>query len=89
MTLPFSVSEHARDRYLSRAERIDLTPRIEEAWAQGYELEPACIDGERARYDPSTRTVLVVRDEVLRTAIYAPSAKPPIRRAVQNAGWWP
>jgi len=92
MTDPVTVrvSEHARKQYQYRAERIDLTPRIEDAWRQAYEIPGGpWLRGERARYDPTTRVVMPVRDGVIRTAIYAPNAKPAVQAAVRNAGWSP
>ncbi|MBP2250433.1 hypothetical protein J2754_000730 [Halarchaeum solikamskense] len=90
MSVTVSVSEHAREKFLKRAERIDLTPRIEDAWQQGYDISDGpWLRGERARYDPTTRVVMPVRDGVIRTAIYAPSAKPAVQAAVRNAGWSP
>ena len=89
-TLDVAVSEHARTRYQRRAEALHLTPRVEDAWRQAHALPRGeWLDGEAARYDPCSRCVLVVRDDVLRTAIYAPTAKPAIQAAVRDAGWHP
>jgi len=89
-TLDVAVSEHARTRYQRRAEALHLTPRVEDAWRQAHPLPGGkWLDGEAARYDPVSRCVLVVRDGVLRTAIYAPTAKPVIQAAVRDAGWHP
>jgi len=90
VTLSVTISEHAREKFLRRADRIDLTPTIEDAWRQAHEIPGSgWLDGERARYDPTTRCVFPVRDGVIRTALYAPTAKPSIRRAVETAGWLP
>ena len=88
--LDVEVTEHAREKYQLRADALHLLPRLEDAWRQGHELPTgAWLKGERARYDPTTRCVFPVRDGKIRTAIYAPSAKPPIQTAVENAGWRP
>ena len=89
-TLDVAVSEHARTRYQRRAEALHLTPRVEDAWRQAHALQAGkWLDGEAARYDPVSRCVLVVRDDVLQTANYAPTAKPAIQAAVREAGWHP
>jgi len=89
-TLRVEVSDHARTRYQLRADALHLTPRVEDAWRQAHDLPGGdWLDGEAARYDPVTRCVLVVRDDVLRTAIYAPTAKAAIQNAVENAGYRP
>lgn len=89
-TVDVTVSDHARTRYQRRADELHLTPRVEDAWRQAHDLPGGeWLDGEAARYDPVSRCVLVVRDGVLRTAIYAPTAKPAIQQAVRNAGWHP
>ncbi|QDX39854.1 hypothetical protein [Salarchaeum sp. JOR-1] len=85
-----AVSRHAEKKYLRRADALHLAPTIEDAWRQAHEIPGGrWLHGERARYDPTTRVVLPVRDGVIRTAIYAPTAKPAIRAAVENAGWLP
>ncbi|WP_435098504.1 hypothetical protein [Halarchaeum sp. P4] len=90
MSVSITVSKHAREKFLKRADRLDLTPTVEDAWRQGYEIPGgAWLRGERARYDPTTRCVFPVRDGEIRTAIYAPSAKPAIQNAVRRAGWLP
>lgn len=90
MSVTVTVSEHAREQYQYRAERLDLTPTIEEAWRQGHDLPGGpWLRGERARYDPTSRCVFPVRNAVIVTALYAPTAKPAIQQAVRNAGWSP
>lgn len=87
MDLP-AVSDHARERFSRRSDFADRN--VETAWHEGHEIPGReWLRGERARYDPASRCVLVVRDDVLRTAIYAPTAKPAVQAAVRNAGWWP
>ena len=82
------VSEHARTQFIKRTEDPSLT--VETAWSQGYEIPGrGWLRGERARYDPCSRCVFPVRDGKIRTAIYAPTAKDRIRRAVRSAGWCP
>lgn len=89
-TLRVEVSEHAREKYQLRADALHLLPRLEDAWRQAHEIPSGdWLRGERARYDPTTRCVFPVRDGEIRTAIYAPSAKPPIQAAVKTAGWRP
>lgn len=84
------VHQHARDRFLQRADGLHLTPRVEDAWRQAHEIPGrGWLQGERARYDPTTRCVFVVRDGEIRTVIYAPTAKPVIQRSIRNAGWQP
>lgn len=83
-------SEHAREQFLQRAEALHLTPRIEDAWQQAHEIPAGrWCRGDRARFDPVSRCVFPVRDGEVRTALYAPTAKPAIQRAVRNAGWRP
>jgi hypothetical protein len=89
-TLRVEVSEHAREKYQLRADALHLLPRIEDAWRQAHKIPGGdWLNGERARYDPTTRCVFPVRDGEIRTAIYAPNAKAPIRAAVETAGWRP
>ncbi|AHG05225.1 hypothetical protein HALDL1_07275 [Halobacterium sp. DL1] len=88
--LSVSVSEHARERFLHRADSLHITPTIEAAWRQAHPISgDGWLDGEAARYDPTNRLVFPVRDGIIRTAIYAPSAKQAIREAVRAAGWRP
>lgn len=90
MSALVSISDHARGKYLQRADALHLAPRIEESWEQAHEIPAGrWCRGERARYDPVTRCVFPVRDGEVRTAIYAPTAKRAIQRAVRNAGWRP
>jgi hypothetical protein len=82
------VSEHARERFTLRSDAPGLT--VETAWDHAHPIPGGrWLDGDRARYDPVSRCVLIVRDDLLRTAIYAPTAKPGIQRAVRQAGWSP
>jgi hypothetical protein len=89
-TVSVAVSEHARRQFQLRADALHLTPRVEDAWRQAHAIPGGdWLRGERARYDPTTRCVFPVRDGEIRTAIYAPTAKPAIRAAVRLAGWRP
>jgi hypothetical protein len=83
-----AVSAHARKRFTFRSDAAGRT--VETAWHEGHEIPGReWLRGEAARYDPASRCVLVVRDGEIRTAIYAPTAKPAIQRAIRHAGWWP
>jgi hypothetical protein len=83
-----AISDHAREQFTRRSDAPGLT--VETAWSHAHEIPGGdWLRGEAARYDPVSRCVLVVRDGLLRTAIYAPTAKPPIQRAVRAAGWSP
>lgn len=84
------VTGHARRAFQRRADNLLLAPRIEDAWKQAHEIPagPWC-SGERARYDPITRCVFVVRDGTIRTALYAPNGKRGTKRAVRSGGWEP
>lgn len=88
--LAVSVSEHARERFLRRADSLHITPTVEAAWRQAHPISGGkWLDGEQARYDPTNRIVFPVRDGVIRTVLYAPDAKPAIQQAVRDAGWRP
>lgn len=88
--LRVDVTDHAREKFQRRADALHLLPRLEDAWRQAHPIpDGEWLRGERARYDPTTRCVFPVRDGEIRTAIYAPTAKPPIQNAVRKAGWRP
>jgi len=81
-------SDHAKSRW---RQYTQVEYGVAEAWASGADLavsEPGVasigLDGEEVRYDENTHTALVRKEDVVVTVIEVQTAKPALRRAVDE-----